>query len=190
MVSECSIKGAIFAIVTIWTSALRALGLRPSGSKTITSSACAQTSILQPLVPFTYGRVDCPTSPDTPILRTFPLAQMNHTETMDFYDKEFGMNVEEVVAISGAHTLGEMSGISGYKGFSKGSELENEKTMRPFDLSFTHVLVWRHDVPRSGRVHHAKRLTQSLWQISASQWPARPTFSQFQSNSKTVYRRI
>ena len=73
------------------------------------------------MIPFLYGRKDCPTSPDTLVRRNLPFAQWNHTQMLEFYDQEFDMDLEEVVAIMGAHTLGESTGASGYIGIFTGS---------------------------------------------------------------------
>lgn len=76
----------------------------------------------QPRFDFRYCRRDCRTSPDTTVVRQFPGGHFNHTEVMDFFWNEFGLNRRLATALLGAHTLGGASGASGWLGFWKESE--------------------------------------------------------------------
>ena len=51
---------------------------------------------------------------------SFGSGHFDHSELVDFMAKEFGLTLTETVAIMGAHTVGEMSGASGFVGFFKG----------------------------------------------------------------------
>ena len=79
-----------------------------------------ESVFLQPVIPFLYGRKDCPTSPNTLDVRDFPLANFNHSQLVGFFDEEFGMSLAETIAIMGAHTVGGSAGSSGFIGLFTG----------------------------------------------------------------------
>lgn len=66
---------------------------------------------------FKLGRVDCSTSPTEDVLNTLPDAMHGLTETLEYFDTQFGFTANEVEALLGAHTLGrarvEDSGFEG-----------------------------------------------------------------------------
>ncbi|CAH1780591.1 unnamed protein product [Owenia fusiformis] len=59
-----------------------------------------------PQLTFRYGRPDCPTSPNTDLVLPFPDAHRGVENQTAYFQREFGFNVRETVAIIGAHTLG------------------------------------------------------------------------------------
>merc|ERR1711997_123206 len=66
---------------------------------------------------FKWGRDDCSTSPSTDDVHTFPAATMTRTEMIDYFSDHFSMNETEVLALMGAHTLGNANrDDSGYSG--------------------------------------------------------------------------
>ena len=66
---------------------------------------------------FKLGRVDCSTSPTEDVIGVFPEAKHGITETLAYFDTQFGFTENETVALLGAHTLGrarvEDSGFEG-----------------------------------------------------------------------------
>ena len=70
-----------------------------------------------PNVTIKYGRTDCPTSPSTTVLNEFPNPHGNLTHVLDVFEGQMNMSVRQVVAILGAHTLGD-AGVarSGFRG--------------------------------------------------------------------------
>ena len=74
-----------------------------------------------PNIPNYFGRKDCSTSPDLNNTITthkeFPFAIGGWTETFNWMNTQFGVNVDETVALLGAHTIGRLhpddSGFSG-----------------------------------------------------------------------------
>merc|ERR1711860_242659 len=60
-------------------------------------------------IQFLLGRRDCPTSPDTEDIHTFPNPTHDYDQMMQTMNDIFGFNEQETTAILGAHTLGEMT---------------------------------------------------------------------------------
>ena len=60
-----------------------------------------------PPMPLVYGRVDCATSPTTTSIGSFPNAQGGMATVMDLFRDEMGLSTKEVVAVMGAHALGD-----------------------------------------------------------------------------------
>ncbi|CAH1800990.1 unnamed protein product [Owenia fusiformis] len=70
-----------------------------------------------PQITFRYGRVDCPTSPNTNIVQAFPDAHRGVGDQVSFFSREFEFTERETIAIVGAHTLGRAhTGASGFDG--------------------------------------------------------------------------
>jgi len=70
-----------------------------------------------PDITFQYGRINCSTSPSTTDMNEFPDASWDRETLMTYFSEHFGFTTDEVVALSGAHTLGGNNlGNSGYRG--------------------------------------------------------------------------
>ena len=90
-----------------------------------------------PMIPFQYGRMDCPTSPNTDAHFSFGSGHFDFDQLFHFMHEEFGLNLRETVAIMGAHTVGGASGASGFLGFFKG----NEKASFKWDSGYYKILL-------------------------------------------------
>jgi len=67
-----------------------------------------------PLIPFQWGRVDC--NGNYPPMGRLPDAEKNWTEVYNVFVKRMGLEVQDIVALLGAHTLGRtMPENSGYE---------------------------------------------------------------------------
>jgi len=90
------------------------------------NKACQEDDCRMPDLNFTYkwGRKDCRTSPRTAKGGNLPGATFKHSQTMEYFAAEFGLNERETIALMGAHTLGGAhKGNSGYSGnWVKGDE--------------------------------------------------------------------
>ncbi|XP_013408446.1 putative ascorbate peroxidase [Lingula anatina] len=60
----------------------------------------------RPEITFRWGRKDCPTSPSTSQVRSFPDGHGDLSSVKSFGNHTFGLNLRETVALLGAHTLG------------------------------------------------------------------------------------
>ena len=87
-----------------------------------TPKTTKKNSSFQPQFIFKTGRVDCPTSPLTSTNRSLPLAEFDYAGVIDFYERFFGMNEREAVAVSGGHALGGAN-TSGFNGLWQGGRL-------------------------------------------------------------------
>ncbi len=74
-----------------------------------------------------YGREDCTTSPDTDALRPFPSGHLDADGVFSFFAEQYGMDVEESVAILGGHTLGRATGFLGWHGIWVEEEAPGEE---------------------------------------------------------------
>jgi len=63
-------------------------------------------SMYTPKVVPEYGRVDCPTAPQTCKLYEYPNGNMDTAEVLDYYFRTMNLSPQEVTALLGAHTLG------------------------------------------------------------------------------------
>ena len=59
-----------------------------------------------PTIPFYFGRKDCHSSPYGREHKSFPNALRGWDESYGWFNRNFGMNQQETIAILGAHTLG------------------------------------------------------------------------------------
>jgi len=59
-----------------------------------------------PCFKYYWGREDCETSPDLRDINEFPAPSMNSEQMFGYFKREFDFGKDEVVAILGAHTLG------------------------------------------------------------------------------------
>ena len=108
--------------------------------------------ITPPDFKFKYGRCDCDTTPfSRKLLRfpdtiiDFPGGNFGHTQVMDFFREEFGLNNRLATALMGAHTLGGAAGpsASGFQGFWKEGQVESFRfNNRYYQLLVDNNLDW------------------------------------------------
>ena len=102
---------------------------------------CKQTK-LSP-IEFKWGRKDCPTSPDSNAIENIPRTSMNLASVLAFFQKEFDMDEDNVVALMGVHTLGGARATnSGFKGTFVPDEREwfnNEWYKRVVDPKLNYI---------------------------------------------------
>ena len=94
--------------------------------------AGCEVNLVKP-IPFRTGRTDCiPTNPDRPYITSkqevHPNAVGDGSETLKFFQDQFGFNGQETVAILGSHTFGRMhfeTSLFRYTWTSKGTRMFN-----------------------------------------------------------------
>jgi len=119
-----------------------------------------------PRLPYSFGRPDCPLSPNGVTRQgvfgatDFPMAHLGWDPAFDFFKEQLGLTLRETAAVFGAHTLGKMHAAnSGFSGqwTTHPAHFDNEYFVQLFNLSNEWDQTWHGTTNGFPQWHNAGR---------------------------------